>query len=336
MKLFKGCRFRSIAIFATVLASGTPHFAVSQQEGYSLHGYGGGSQEGAPQTNEIQLASINSDEYAETVLTVTKSKASSGFGLQDHATITTILSTTRELIDSAAALIQDRRTLKEGQTLMECAHQLFRDVKDHIRQRNEAAAVDDPDDQRKMLRQKYSDHDIDKAQHDDERGMDVVRELYNTMITFPECMEQLLNTCLNIINDEIGELGLATIEVVVHEKRNADQEGYNKVVIVTNALGDQVKGRAGDGVVTYPFMWHDEVLGQRLLGASGAWGCLGETPENCCKTIKASVPNVDIKKNNIECHIFVPFGGVTNMRRSDRVFVNLSPDGRVQEAPIIQ
>lgn len=51
--------------------------------------------------------------------------------------------------------------------------------------------------------------------------------------------------------------------------------------------------------------------------------------------IFAGVPNKDAHGKYIECHIFVPFGGVGFPRRDDRVIINLSPDGRVQEAPII-
>ena len=50
----------------------------------------------------------------------------------------------------------------------------------------------------------------------------------------------------------------------------------------------------------------------------------------------AGAPNIDKKGNYVECHIFVPFGGIGNPKRNDRVFVVVSPDGRVHEAPIIQ
>ena len=72
------------------------------------------------------------------------------------------------------------------------------------------------------------------------------------LVTFPECLEQLFETCLEIINGELNSLGLTTIEVVVHEKRNRNQDGYNKVVIVTNELADRVQGKAFDGIVQYP------------------------------------------------------------------------------------
>jgi len=80
----------------------------------------------------------------------------------------------------------------------------------------------------------------------------------------------------------------------------------------------------------------DPNSGGRVLGVDGKWNCYDLAPETCCENIKTSVPSKDAQGNNIECHIFVPFGGVGNPRRNDRVFIKLSPDGRVHEAPIIQ
>merc|ERR1712127_131417 len=142
--------------------------------------------------------------------------------------------------------------------------------------------------------------------------------------------------CLSIINEALESLGLSAIEVIVREKRNIDQEGYNKVVIITNELADRVRGRSGDGIVEYPFMWNDAKVGFMNLGVDGKWNCINKTPENCCAHIKDGAPNPDINGKKIECHIFVPYGGVGNPRRNDRIIVKLSPDGRVQEAPMIQ
>ena len=189
------------------------------------------------------------------------------------------------------------------------------------------------------------------------------------MISFPECIEKLLQECLNAINRQVAALGLATLEIIVHEKRNLSQPGYNKVVIITNDLADRVKGRAGDGMVTYPFLWDDLATGLKSLGVDGKWNCVDITPEACCEDIKQSMysiyptslivlylsipiiclidtfllpsalagaPTIDTRGNYVECHIFVPFGGIGNPKRNDRVFVVVSPDGRVHEAPIIQ
>jgi len=220
--------------------------------------------------------------------------------------------------------------------MMEKADAMFAEVKDHIRYINDNLLQEETE-QRALLRKKYSDHDVQKALGDDERSLDVTRNLYHTMTTFPECVEQIYQFCVAMINRELKKLGLSKLEFITHEKRNANQDGYYKVVIVTNELVDRVLGKDGDGIVQYPFQWKDKELGSRFLGvgADGTWNCLNMTPEACCNTIQESVPNPDNKGNNIACHIFVPFGGIGNKIRNDRVFINLSSDGRVQEPPHI-
>ena len=179
----------------------------------------------------------------------------------------------------------------------------------------------------------------------------------------------LLQDCLDTINGQVSSLGLATLEIIVHEKRNLNQPGYNKVVIITNDLADRVKGKAGDGIVDYPFLWDCVETGLKSLGVDGKWNCVDITPEACCEDIKESMysiyptslidlylsipimclidtfllssalagaPTIDKRGNYVECHIFVPFGGIGKPKRNDRVFVVVSPDGRVHEPPIIQ
>ncbi len=109
------------------------------------------------------------------------------------------------------------------------------------------------------------------------------------MITFPECLEQLFDNCLAIVNKQVKDLGLSPYEIVTREKRTINQPGYNKVVIITDMLGELVMGRLGDGIVGYPFQWDDVVLGPRLLSVDGKWNCLGYTPEACCDSIKQSM-----------------------------------------------
>lgn len=82
-------------------------------------------------------------------------------------------------------------------------------------------------------------------------------------------------------------------------------------------------------------MWDDSLSGPRMLGVDGKWDCYGKSPDDCCQLIKASVPNADTRGNNIECHFFVPYGGIGNKKRSDRILVNLSSDGRVHESPFV-
>jgi hypothetical protein len=110
------------------------------------------------------------------------------------------------------------------------------------------------------------------------------------VITFPECLEQLFDNCLATLNDQIQLLGLAPyeVEIVVHNKRTIDQPGYNKVVIITDMLGELVTGQLGDGIVSYPFQWDDSVLGKRNLSVDSKWNCFGYSPEACCDQIKQS------------------------------------------------
>mmetsp|Transcript_24342 Transcript_24342/g.52170 ORF Transcript_24342/g.52170 Transcript_24342/m.52170 type:complete len:336 (-) Transcript_24342:297-1304(-) len=290
----------------------------------------------------LEIAHDNSDKYAAAAVVVEAPKELYlGISADDHERITSTLAATKELTNKARKLVQDKRTLKEGQEMIEKANAMFREAKDHVvraqinmDQNRKELVVREDETNRKMLKEPYND--VEEADEDEKRAMDVSRNMYETVITFPECVERFFEDCIAYINADLEELGLSTLEVVVREKRNTNQEGYNKVVIVTNGLADRVVGRAGDGIVHYPFMWDDSETGLRMLGVDGKWNCQNDSPEECCSTIKHSVPNSDVHGKSIECHIFVPFGGVGNPRRNDRVIVNLSPDGRVHEPPRVQ
>jgi len=167
--------------------------------------------------------------------------------------------------------------------------------------------------------------------YDDE----VARDLYLMVMTFPECQQHLLSHCLAILNKQLMDLH-KDVEFVIHEKRTLDQDGYNKVVIITDMSASTVMGRQGDGIVEYPFLWDDPATGApRTLGVDGKWDCRALTPEECCSIVKQSAPTPDRRGNMLACNIFVPFGGVGRKQRDDRLFINVSPDGRVHEAPFI-
>lgn len=129
--------------------------------------------------------------------------------------------------------------------------------------------------------------------------------LHFKAVTFPECVEKFLQDCLNAINSQVAALGLATLEIIVREKRNLNQPGYNKVVIITNELADRVKGRAGDGYVNYPFLWDDVERGLRSLGVDGKWNCVDITPEACCEDIKKSMYSI-FPTSLIVLHLSIP------------------------------
>jgi hypothetical protein len=115
----------------------------------------------------------NSDEYAETVVSLQAPTKSLRIGFHDHAKIMSIMSTTKEMINTANALIGDSRTLKEGTEMMEEANAMFKEVTDHIAKRN-------LEDQHGMLR-KYSEHDIQQVDEDEERALDVARSVYEVV-----------------------------------------------------------------------------------------------------------------------------------------------------------
>mmetsp|Transcript_21007 Transcript_21007/g.45577 ORF Transcript_21007/g.45577 Transcript_21007/m.45577 type:complete len:343 (+) Transcript_21007:77-1105(+) len=340
------CRCRCvrpiIAIYAAFLCAYIPRYSTSEPE-----------LEFENTSRRLDIGLGNHDEYAQTVLTVQAPsfpRTALGINEDDHEMVTSVLTSTRAMIDTARVLIMNEGTMEEGQEMMAQANSMFREVKDHLMMRQyekkqkEDAMAAEKEVLRDLLREKYSQQDVEeanvedvkKAQEDSKRGLDVARKMYETMISFPECLEQFFEVCLKIINEELDSLGLSSVEVVVHEKRNADQEGYNKVVIVTNELADRVAGKAGDGIVDYPFMWNDAKVGFVNLGVDGKWNCSNKTPYECCVHIRESAPGPDANGKYLECHIFVPFGGVGNDRRNDRIFINVSPDGRVHEAPQIQ
>lgn len=312
------------ALFAAFLAANTPQLATAEQE----------TNAGPPR--QIEIGVLNSDEMADTVMTVRASGSTVGIGPADHAAIISLLSSAKELAEMSALLEQNKHTVGEGQDTMLQAIRKLAEVKEHIGKINSILRQKAEGGEQQLLRSKYSDHDVQKTQEDDARALDVARNLFETLITFPECVGTLFEECLGVINGELEGLGLATIEIAVREKRSIDQEGYYKVVIITNELADRVFGREGNGIVSYPFLWDDgSIPGGRIIGVDGKWNCHDLTPDACCNIIKQTVPTQDSKGNYMECHIFVPYGGVGNPRRSDRVIINLSSDGRVHEAPYI-
>ncbi len=71
------------------------------------------------------------------------------------------------------------------------------------------------------------------------------------IITFFKCNQLFLADCIKILNLQIVDLQLQT-EIVIHDKCNVDQDGYNKVDIVTNLTREYAKGNLSNGVVNYP------------------------------------------------------------------------------------
>lgn len=99
----------------------------------------------------------NSDEFAETIVSIHPPEIPAGFGYDEHAKITSVLATVKETIATAHALMNDERTLQAGSEMMEAANTAFREVKGHIAERK--------------LHTQQTDEDK-------ERGMNVARQVY--------------------------------------------------------------------------------------------------------------------------------------------------------------
>ena len=147
----------------------------------------------------LELAVLHSDEYAESVLTIQPAYPLA-FGTQEHAKISSILDTAREMLETAYSLVRDKRTMREGRKMMEEADAMFKEVKDHIRQRlpqQGNSHLEDRETTRELLRAKYSNHDLQQATEDEARGADVSRRIYETVnscrMTLPKWLH---NVCL--------------------------------------------------------------------------------------------------------------------------------------------
>ena len=106
----------------------------------------------------------NSDEYAETIVSIHPPQVPAGFGYDEHAKITSVLDTVRETIATARELMENEETHQAGTEMMEAANTAYREVTGHIAQR------------------KLQDGDnVQQTQEDEDRGMDVARKVLETV-----------------------------------------------------------------------------------------------------------------------------------------------------------
>ena len=102
----------------------------------------------------------NSDEFAETSVTLNAPQNPAGFGYDDHAKITSVLATVKETIATARELMENEETHKAGTEMMEAANTAFREVTGHIAER-------------KLHTQ--------QTEEDEDRGMNVARQVLETV-----------------------------------------------------------------------------------------------------------------------------------------------------------
>ncbi len=159
-----------IAIYTTILGVLSAPVAISADDIHPIH--------------QLAIETIYSDEFAEQVVT-TKAAPTPLVGINefDHARISSILDTTRQLVETSQGLVKFESTLKEGQEMMDRANGMFREVKDII----ERAQKHQGEEKRDLLRKKYSDHDLARVEEDDKRALDVSRKLYETVSIISIC-----------------------------------------------------------------------------------------------------------------------------------------------------
>ena len=143
---------------------------------------------------QLEIAVGNSDQYAESVLTIKQSpKAGIGIGANLHNQVGQLLSMTTEMVQTAKILAQNERTLSEGKNLMVKARGLFSQAVNFIQQQeptNTNTKEQELHDERDLLRKNTvvdNTHYIETAvddEGDDERALRVTRQLYETVRIF--------------------------------------------------------------------------------------------------------------------------------------------------------
>ena len=142
---------------------------------------------------QLEIAVGNSDQYAESVLTIKQSpKAGIGIGANLHNQVGQLLSMTTEMVQTAKILAQNERTLSEGKNLMVKARGLFSQAVNFIQQQeptNTNTKEQELNDERDLLRKNTVDntHYIETAvddEGDDERALRITRQLYETVRIF--------------------------------------------------------------------------------------------------------------------------------------------------------
>lgn len=132
----------------------------------------------------LQIATLNSDEHAESILNYVPPKQT--LATDTHAKLATALSTTTEMVNTAKILLQNEQTVDEGRVMMNKANYMFREVMDHAmaeHEKNDNNVVGlDLEAKRDLLRKKYSDHDIHRVtEESDALEAETARMIYETV-----------------------------------------------------------------------------------------------------------------------------------------------------------
>lgn len=127
------------------------------------------------------------------------------------------------------------------------------------------------------------------------------RLVLSSKSTWPECINEGLTVeqCKTRVENEVQAHAVPNIIVKTIFPREPEtlDDSYWKVGIPTNYKG-QVLGHSFDGEVRYPPVW---IAANGNTGNLGPWQCKGWNSIQCCNTIQASAPEIDVNGNYVEC-----------------------------------
>lgn len=127
----------------------------------------------------LTIDSDSSDPYADASIVFARPHKTHGVGATDHARITSILSTTKEMMNTSRELFKDPGTQREANEMLAMATAMFGEVKDFMRGKHEQAQA--ATDEERLLRAKYASHNVQEAKEDEERAIDITRSIYETV-----------------------------------------------------------------------------------------------------------------------------------------------------------
>jgi len=169
------------------------------------------------------------------------------------------------------------------------------------------------------------------------RVLEDSRELFTYVVVFDECVGLHVDECKQIIQDEVSLNpdifeNRASLNCEVEKVREGQDSNYYLVGLRTNVDETGVVGILGDGMVFYPWDW---CTAEDCFNV-GPWDCDVGTPltvDQCCTFINASVPDVDVNGNYLDCYADPPVGSVSNPVDYGRVTIHVDGTGRVVHAP---
>ena len=152
------------AAILVMLAACSSTTSGQQPASYSHH---------ADQHRSLAVVAVNNaNQYADTVLSVSPPpKNAPAINANDYARITEAITRTNEVFNRVKVLMNDERTMGEGRELLNTAHQMFHDIEEMIRGSTNVNGRNG------MLRRKYANHDLEEAHKDEERALDVARQV---------------------------------------------------------------------------------------------------------------------------------------------------------------